>query len=107
MSIIKIDQNLVKRPVPQQVTTRQAQLEARVQLWLDEQARALGYDDIKSAVTYAEEPAVPQFQQEGRALRRLRSLAWARCYEILNEVQAGQRPIPTEEELIAEMEALK
>ena len=91
-------------PTPEQIMRR---LQARVQLWLDEQARALGYDDIKSAVSYAEEPAVPKFQQEGQAMRRLRSLAWARCYEILDEVQAGQRPILTEEELIAEMEALK
>ena len=91
-------------PTPEQIMRR---LQARVQLWLDEQARALGYDDIKSAVSYAEEPAVPQFQQEGRALRRLRSLAWARCYEILDAAQAGQRSIPTEAELLAEMEALK
>ena len=91
-------------PTAEQIAKR---LEARVQSWLDEQARALGYDDIKSAITYAEEPAVPKFQQEGQAMRRLRSLVWARCYEILNEVQAGQRSIPTEEELIAEMEALK
>jgi hypothetical protein len=81
-------------------------MEARVQFWLDEQARALGYDDIKSAVTYAEEPAVPRFQQEGQAMRRLRSLVWARCYEILSAVQAGQRSIPSEEELIAELEVL-
>ena len=91
-------------PTPEQIMAR---LEARVQQWLDEQARSLGYDDIKSAVTYAEESAVPKFQQEGQALRRLRSLVWARCYEILNAVQAGQRPIPTEAELIAEMEALR
>ena len=91
-------------PTAEQIAKR---LEARVQFWLDEQARALGYDDIKSAVTYADEPAVPKFQQEGQALRRLRSLVWARCYEILNAVQTGQRSIPTEEELIAEMEALK
>lgn len=90
-------------PTAEQIMSR---LQARVQLWLDEQARALGYDDIKTAISYAEEPAVPKFQQEGQAMRRLRSLAWARYYEILNEVQAGQRPIPTEEELIAEMEAL-
>ena len=94
----------VDPPAPEQIMAR---LETRVQQWLDEQARALGYDDIKSAVTYAEEPAVPKFQQEGQAMRRLRSLAWARCYEILNAVQAGQRSIPTEAELIAEMEALK
>lgn len=91
-------------PTAEQIMSR---LEASVQLWLDEQARALGYDDIKSAVTYAEEPAVPKYQQEGQAMRRLRSLAWERCYEILSAVQAGQRSIPTEAELIAEMEALK
>ena len=94
----------VDPPTPEQIMQR---LEARVQFWLDEQARALGYDDIKSAVTYAEEPAVPKFQQEGQAMRRLRSLVWARCYEILAQVQAGQRSIPTEAELIAELEALK
>lgn len=98
---------ILQDPPPPTVEQIIKRFEARVQLWLDEQARALGYDDIKSAVTYAEESAVEKFQQEGQALRRLRSLAWARCYEILNAVQAGQRPIPTEEELIAEMEALK
>ena len=91
-------------PTAKQITAR---LEARVQSWLDGKARALGYADIKSAVSYAEEPAVPRFQQEGQALRRLRSLAWARFYEILNAAQAGQRATPTEAELIAEMEALK
>lgn len=91
-------------PSPEQIMKR---VEARVQLWLDEQARALGYDDIKSAVSYAEESVVPKFQQEGQAMRRLRSLVWARCYEILAQVQAGQRSIPTDDELIAEMEALK
>lgn len=49
-------------PTPEQIMSR---LVARVQRWLDEQARALGYDDVKSAVTYADEPAVPKFQQEG------------------------------------------
>ena len=91
-------------PTAEQIMSR---LEARMQSWLDEQARALGYDDIRSAVTYAEEPAVPKFQQEGQAMRQLRSLVWARCYEIMDQVKAGQRSIPTEAELIAEMEALK
>lgn len=84
-----------------------SRLKARVQFWLDEQARALGYDDIKTAITYADEPAAPKFQQDGQALRRLRSLAWARFYEIMDPVKARQRSLPTEEELIAEMEALK
>ena len=91
-------------PMAEQIMPR---LEARVQLWLDEQARALGYAGIESAANYAEEPAVPKFQLEGRAMRRLRSLVWARCYEVLNAVRTGQRSIPTEAEFIAEMEALK
>lgn len=98
---------VLQDPPPPTAEQIMARLEARVQRWLDGQARALGYDDIKSAVSYAEEPAVPKFQQEGQALRRLRSLAWARCYEIMDQVKAGQRPVPTEEELIAELEALK
>lgn len=98
---------ILQDPPPPTAEQIMARMKARVQSWLDEQARALGYDDIKTAITYAEEPAVPKFQQEGQALRRLRSLAWARYYEILNAVQAGQRSIPTEEELIAEMEALR
>lgn len=94
-------------PPPPSTEQIMSRLNARVQFWLDEQARALGYADMKSAVTYAEESAVPKFQQEGQALRRLRSLVWSRCYEVLDSAQAGQRSIPTEDELIAEMEALK
>ena len=98
---------ILQDPPPPTAEQIMARLEARVQRWLDDQAQALGYDDIKSAVTYADEPSAPKFQQEGQAMRQLRSMAWARCYEILNAVQAGQRSIPTEDELIAEMEALK
>lgn len=108
--VIMADENgrpILQDPPPPTAEQIMSRLEARVQQWLDDEARALGYDDIKSAVTYAEESAVPKFQQEGQALRRLRSLAWARCYEIMAQVQAGQRSIPTEEELIAEMEAVK
>lgn len=69
-------------------------------------AQARGYDDIKAAVTYAEEPAVPIFQAEGRALRAWRSLVWAHCYQVLADVQAGTRAIPTAAQLIAELPAL-
>ena len=60
-----------------------------VQAMLDDKARAFGYDDIKSAVTYAEEPAVPKFQAEGRAFRAWRSVVWAACYEFQAAVLAG------------------
>lgn len=80
--------------------------QAAVQQHLDAAARARGYDDIRSAVTYAEEPAVPAFQAEGQALRAWRSRVWAACYGILAEVQAGTRSAPASvAELIGELPA--
>ncbi|WKB52323.1 hypothetical protein [Eleftheria terrae] len=78
-----------------------AQLEAAVQVHLDAQAGRWGYDSIFTAVTYGEEPSVPRFQAEGRALRAWRSQVWARCHELVAEVQAGRRPVPTVSELLA------
>lgn len=78
---------------------RLAALRDRVQAHLDATARACGYDDMKTAVTYAEEPAVPKFQNEGRALRAWRSLVWDACYALLARVQAGEAEEPTPEAL--------
>lgn len=80
---------------------RIAALEAGVQAHLDAQAQARGYDDIRSAVTYADEPAVPQFQLEGLAFRAWRSMVWEACYQLLGEFQAGQIAEPTLAEVIA------
>lgn len=78
-----------------------------VQSHMDTAARSAGYDDIKSAVTYADEPAVPRFQAEGQAFRAWRSLCWSACYAIMADVQSGARSIPTATELIAELPALE
>ena len=78
-----------------------------VQAHMDAAAKAAGYDDVKSAVTYAEEPAVRRFQQEGRALRAWRSRVWEKCYALLAEVQSGARPTMTADEVIAELPALE
>lgn len=78
---------------------RAAALRIGVQEYMDAMARALGYDDIATAVTYAEEPAVAKFQAEGRAFRAWRSLVWAACYDLLARVQADEIPEPTEAEL--------
>lgn len=94
-------------PPPPPEAQLQRSLEQLVQSHLDAQAQQYGYDSIFSAVTYADEPAVPQFQQEGQALRAWRSLVWARCYELLGEVQAQTRPVPSGEELIALLPAFE
>lgn len=77
-----------------------------VQAHMDAAAHVRGYDDIKSAVTYADEPAVPKFQAEGQAFRAWRSLCWAKCYELLDEFKAGTRPLMTADEVIAALPEL-
>lgn len=76
-----------------------------IQSLLDGKAREFGYDDIKTAVTYADEPAVAKFQQEGMALRAWRSQVWAFGYAWLAEVEAGTRPEPTPEEILMALPA--
>lgn len=84
-------------PSPAEV---EAALKQAVQTMLDAKARALGYDSIFTAVTYADEPSVPKFQQEGIALRAWRSTVWAQCLSMLSNVDAGGA-VPTEAQLLA------
>ena len=74
-----------------------------VQNHLDLEAQKAGYDSIHTAVTYANEDSVVKFQGEGILLRSWRSLVWEKCYQILADVEAGDRDQPTEEELILEL----
>ena len=81
-------------------------MRAAIQAHMDAAAKGYGYDDIKAAVTYADEPAVPKFQAEGSAFRAWRSLVWAYAYGVLDEVQAGDREQPTADELLSELPEL-
>lgn len=90
-------------PPPPTAEQIQARLSAAVQAMLDAKARELGFDNIFTGVSYADEGSVPSFQAHGRQLRLWRSLVWERCYEILAEVLAGTSPIPTAEALLAEL----
>jgi hypothetical protein len=99
------EQLSVNPVVAQQQQQLQAGLALAVQEYLDRTARSWGYDNILAAATYAEEPAVSQFQLEGRALRAWRSLVWAACIVVLGEVQRGLRSAPTLDELMAALPA--
>ena len=77
------------------------QLVNAVQAHLDATAKAKGYDNILSAVTYAGDTLIPQFDIEGQAYKAWRSQVWAFCYAYLADVQAGTKPVPTASELIA------
>lgn len=93
-------------PPPPGAEQIRAQLIGAVQAHLDATANAAGYDNIFTASTYADEPAVPRFQAEGQALRAWRSQVWDRCHGVLAEVEAGRRGIPTTAELLAELPVL-
>lgn len=93
-------------PVVPSIESTMADLTAEVQAHLDTAAQAAGYDNIYTAVTYADEPAVPKFAAEGAAFRAWRSLVWDTANAIRNAVEAGTRPVPTAAELLAELPAL-
>ena len=82
---------------------RKTELVDAVQNHLDTTARLFGYDSIATAVTYASEAAVSQFQVEGQAFREWRSLVWQHCHAVLGQVIAGDRGVPTAAELISEL----
>ena len=83
----------------------QKQLTDAVQHVLDAKAQELNYDSCLSVCSYID-TGVARFDAEGRAFRAWRSAVWAKGYDILAQVQAGQRAIPTEEQLIAELPKL-
>jgi hypothetical protein len=80
-------------------------MEAAVQRHLDTTARERGYDGILSLCTYANS-ANPTFQAEGLAGVQWRDAVWQGCLDILADVQAENRPVPTEAELIADLPAM-
>ena len=97
--------NLIDEPIqtPDEV---QAELTAAVQIYMDNRARERGYDDILKATSYRGDTINPTFAKEAELCFVWRSQVWTRCYEILAEVEAGVRPIPSKEELIAELPKL-
>lgn len=96
----------VLTPEEQQAIT-QKQLTDAVQAHMDKTAQTKGYDNLLTAVTYADEPAIPKFQTEGIAFRAWRSAVWDYCYAQLAAVLGGERQVPTAEELIAELPVLE
>jgi hypothetical protein len=80
----------------------QAAMTSIMQAYLDESAKARGYDGILSLCSYYGS-ANPQFNTEALAGLAFRDAVWAYGYQVLADVEAGQRTIPAAEELLAEL----
>lgn len=72
----------------------QAEIVAATQARLDAFAKTRNYDGILSAATYATS-TVTKFAAEGQYAVEARDATWAKLYEMLAEVQAGTRPVPS------------
>lgn len=98
---------MIKINAERGATIEAARFERAVQAMLDESAKAAGYDNVITAVSYAEEPAIPKFQADGQAFRAWRSKCWDYCYEQLAAVKSGARDQPTLEAFMAELPHLE
>lgn len=92
-----------EQPPPEEVIAAVTQA---VQQRLDEFARTRNYDGILSVCTYATS-AVPKFASEGQYAVQARDATWATCYQLMADVQQGQRPMPTIEQVLAELPELE
>lgn len=93
--------------VPQrQLPAIQKQYTDAVQKWMDDTAHARGYDDIFTAISYADS-SVPKFKAEGQACKAWRDKVWVACYAYMDDVLAGKEPLVPVEDLIKRLPQLE
>lgn len=80
----------------------QQQYTDAVQRWMDSTAHTRGYDDIFTAISYADSE-VPKFRDEAAACKRWRDRVWVECYTYLDDVLSGKQEVISVEELIARL----
>lgn len=77
-----------------------------IQAYLDTTAQSRRYDNIFTAISYVNSTD-ETFAREAQACLVWRDKVWRKCYDILDAVEAGEREVPTVEELIAELPTIE
>ena len=77
-----------------------------VENWMNSIVRERGYDDVTTCIGRYYNSPVDKFKAESRAVSAWVSAVWQSCYTILDEVLAGKRTAPSEQELIIELPKL-
>lgn len=75
-----------------------------VQKYMNDTVKAKGYDDVFTCISYVNSTD-ETFRAEANKVLRWRDLVWRTCYEILADVEAGNREIP--QDVIAELPKLE
>lgn len=88
-SLNDTNDGIVNVPPPLSEQEKIKSIEDALQAKLDQEAQSLGYDNIVTVVSYADEPAVPQFQTDGQSFRAWRSKVWAYAYQTLSDFKAN------------------
>lgn len=88
-------------PVPT-IASAEYSASIAVKNYMDQKAAERKYDSIGSACSY-KDSTVARYRLEAIAATEFRDNCWLKCEEILTAVEAGSRPIPTPEEVVAEL----
>lgn len=88
-------------PVNKRAALQQKYTDA-IQKWMDNTAHTRGYDDIFTAISYADS-SVPKFKAEGQACKLWRDKVWVECYDYLDKVLSGEVELIPIEELILKL----
>lgn len=84
----------------------QAKYTRLVQDYMDKAVQARGYDDVFTCISYINSTD-ETFKREANIVLAWRDKVWRMCYDILAEVKAGSRAVPTISELLAELPKLE
>ena len=103
----KLAQAPSPEPIQEPIDSVIARYEGAVQGAMEFAAKQRGYDSLFTAISYAEEPAVPRFKADGQAFRRWRSLVWDYAHTEMNAVLAGEKPQPELDAFIASLPSLE